>query len=38
MQSQFIVTNNINLHVMTDVPENGTAVILYRIRSQIALF
>jgi epoxide hydrolase 4 len=28
MQSQFIRTNNINLHVMTDGPENGTAVIL----------
>ncbi len=28
MQSQFISTNNINLHVMTDGPENGTAVIL----------
>ena len=28
MQSQFIQTNNINLHVMTDGPENGTAVIL----------
>ncbi|MBI5946464.1 MAG: alpha/beta hydrolase [Chloroflexi bacterium] len=28
MQSQFIATNNINLHVMTDGPENGTAVIL----------
>ena len=28
MQSQFIQTNNINLHVMTDGPENGTAVFL----------
>jgi pimeloyl-ACP methyl ester carboxylesterase len=28
MQSQFIKTNNINLHVMTDGPENGTSVIL----------
>jgi pimeloyl-ACP methyl ester carboxylesterase len=28
MQSQFIQTNNINLHVMTDGPENGTPVIL----------
>jgi epoxide hydrolase 4 len=28
MQSQFIRTNNINLHVMTDGPKNGTAVIL----------
>jgi len=28
MQSQYITTNNINLHVMTDGPENGTAVIL----------
>lgn len=28
MQSQFIATNNINLHVMTDGPENGTPVIL----------
>ena len=28
MKSQFITTNNINLHVMTDGPENGTAVIL----------
>ena len=28
MQSQFITTNNINLHVMTDGPENGTAVFL----------
>jgi epoxide hydrolase 4 len=28
MQSQFIRTNNINLHVMTDGPENGTPVIL----------
>ena len=28
MQSQFITTNNINLHVMTDGPENGTTVIL----------
>jgi pimeloyl-ACP methyl ester carboxylesterase len=28
MQSQFIRTNNINLHVMTDGPEHGTAVIL----------
>ena len=28
MQSKFIQTNNINLHVMTDGPENGTAVIL----------
>ncbi len=28
MQSQTIQTNNINLHVLTDGPENGTAVIL----------
>jgi pimeloyl-ACP methyl ester carboxylesterase len=28
MQSQFIQTNHINQHVMTDGPENGTAVIL----------
>lgn len=28
MQSQFVKTNHINLHVMTDGPENGTAVIL----------
>ncbi len=28
MLSQYIATNNINLHVMTDGPENGTAVIL----------
>ena len=28
MQSQFVKTNNINLHVMTDGPENGTPVIL----------
>ncbi len=28
MQSQFIATNKINLHVMTDGPENGTAIIL----------
>jgi pimeloyl-ACP methyl ester carboxylesterase len=28
MQSQFIQTNNINLHVVTDGPENGTPVIL----------
>jgi pimeloyl-ACP methyl ester carboxylesterase len=28
MQSQYITTNNIKLHVMTDGPENGTAVIL----------
>ncbi len=28
MQSHFIRTNNINLHVMTDGPENGTPVIL----------
>lgn len=28
MQSQFIKTNNINLHVVTDGPENGTPVIL----------
>jgi epoxide hydrolase 4 len=28
MQSQFITTNNINLHVMTDGPDNGTPVIL----------
>ena len=28
MHSQFIKTNNINLHVMTDGPEGGTAVIL----------
>jgi pimeloyl-ACP methyl ester carboxylesterase len=28
MQSQFVQTNNINLHVMTDGPENGTAVFL----------
>ena len=28
MQSQYIQTNNINLHVMTDGPENGTPVIL----------
>ncbi len=28
MQSQFIQTNNINLHVLTDGPENGTPVIL----------
>jgi epoxide hydrolase 4 len=28
MQSQFIQTNHINLHVMTDGPENGMAVIL----------
>jgi pimeloyl-ACP methyl ester carboxylesterase len=28
MQSQFIKTNNINLHVMTCGPENGTPVIL----------
>jgi pimeloyl-ACP methyl ester carboxylesterase len=28
MRSQFVTTNNINLHVMTDGPENGTPVIL----------
>ena len=28
MQNQIITTNNINLHVMTDGPENGTPVIL----------
>lgn len=28
MQSHIIATNNIKLHVMTDGPENGTAVIL----------
>jgi epoxide hydrolase 4 len=28
MQSQFIQTNNIKLHVMTDGPENGTSVVL----------
>lgn len=28
MQSQFIQTNNINLHVVTDGPENGMSVIL----------
>jgi pimeloyl-ACP methyl ester carboxylesterase len=28
MQSQFIATNNITLHVMTDGPENGTPVVL----------
>ena len=28
MQSQFVKTNSINLHVMTDGPENGTPVIL----------
>ena len=28
MQNQFISTNNINLHVVTDGPENGTPVIL----------
>jgi pimeloyl-ACP methyl ester carboxylesterase len=28
MQTQFIQTNNINLHVLTDGPENGTPVIL----------
>jgi pimeloyl-ACP methyl ester carboxylesterase len=28
MKSQFIATNNINLHVMTDGPEHGTPVIL----------
>jgi pimeloyl-ACP methyl ester carboxylesterase len=28
MKSQFITTNEINLHVMTDGPENGTAVVL----------
>ena len=28
MQSQYIATNGIKLHVMTDGPENGTAVIL----------
>ncbi|CAG1013390.1 epoxide hydrolase 4 [Anaerolineales bacterium] len=28
MQSQFVQTNNINLYVMTDGPENGTPVIL----------
>lgn len=28
MQSQFIQTNHISLHVMTDGPENGTPVIL----------
>jgi pimeloyl-ACP methyl ester carboxylesterase len=28
MQNQFVTINNINLHVVTDGPENGTAVIL----------
>ena len=28
MQSQFIQTNNITLHVMTDGPENGTPIVL----------
>ncbi|MBI5353204.1 MAG: alpha/beta hydrolase [Chloroflexi bacterium] len=43
MQSQFVATNHINLHVMTDGPENGTPVVLlhgfpefhYGWRSQI---
>ncbi len=28
MHSQFIKTNNVKLHVMTDGPENGPSVIL----------
>ena len=28
VQSQFVQTNNIKLHVMTDGPENGTSVVL----------
>lgn len=28
MHSQFVKTNNIHLHVMTDGPENGTSVVL----------
>jgi pimeloyl-ACP methyl ester carboxylesterase len=27
MQSQFVQTNNLKLHVMTDSPENGTSVV-----------